>query len=119
LERVSVDGDYVQYRCTHFKDCPNKAACTKSTKEKRISVHRHHEAIRQHKQKIASESARGLLRQRSALIERVFGWIKDQYGLRRLTSCGLENAKALWYLACTIYNLRKIWSCTSGIVRVT
>ena len=119
LERERVNGDYVEYTCTHFIECPYKAACTKSRKRKQIRVHREHEAIRRHKQKIANESARALLRQRGALIERVFGWIKEQYGLRRLTSCGLENAKAMWYLACTIYNLRKIWSCTSGIVKVT
>jgi transposase len=111
LKRDRVNGDYVRYTCTHFKECPSKAACTKSKKEKRIEVHREHEAIRRHKQKIANESARTLLRQRGALIERVFGWVKEQYGLRRLRSCGLENAKAEWYLACTVYNLRKIWTC--------
>jgi transposase len=119
LERVRTNREYGEYACAHFVECPYKAACTKSKKRKRIEVHQRHEAIRRHKKKIANESARALLRQRGSLIERVFGWIKEQYGLRRLMSCGLENAKAIWYLACTVYNLRKIWSCSSGIVRVT
>jgi transposase len=119
LERAGADRGYVEYGCAYFPECPYKEACTTSKKRKRIRMHGHHESIRRHKRKIANESARALLRQRGSLIERVFGWIKEQYGLRRLTSCGLDNAKAVWYLACTIYNLRKIWACTSGIVKAT
>jgi hypothetical protein len=28
-------------------------------------------------------------------------------------------AKALWYQACTIYNLRKIWTCIKGYALIT
>jgi hypothetical protein len=70
-------------------------------------------------QKIASATGRSLLRQRGSLIERVFGWIKEQYGLRRLPGRGLENAKASWYMACTIYNMRKIWKMTEGQIILT
>ena len=119
LRRASVNGDYVQYACTGFAGCHYAAACTKSQNRKQISVHRQHEAICRHVQKIASAPARSLLRQRGSLIERVFGWIKEQYGLRRLPGRGLENAKASWYMACTVYNIRKIWTMAEGQVIVT
>ena len=119
LRRGSVNGDYIQYVCTGFTGCRHASTCTKSTKGKRISVHRLHESIRRHARKIRSFKARTLLRQRGSLIERVFGWIKEQYGLRRLPGRGLENAKASWYMACTVYNIRKIWKMTEGKIVVT
>jgi len=119
LERAGTRGSYSAYRCRGFKRCSHKAACTKSRQYKRIMVHRCHESIRRHKQKVASVEAQELLRQRGPLIERIFGWIKEQYGLRRLLSRGLENARAWWYLACTVYNLRKIWTFTGGAVQIT
>jgi transposase len=119
LERERMTGEYVIYSCKNFAACPNKSLCTTSTKRKRLCVHRCHESIRRHKQKIANESAKELLRQRGALIERVFGWIKEQYKLRRFSATGIKNAKAMWYLACTVYNLRKIFSCTNGVVQIS
>jgi transposase len=114
LKRTGSHGDYEVYTCTEFSRCSYRSRCTTSARRKQISVHRCHEAIRRHKQKIASESAQALLRQRGSLIERVFGWIKEQYGLRRFSARGFENAEALWYMACTVYNLRKIWTSTDS-----
>jgi transposase len=108
LKRGSQSGKFLTYLCTAFAECPHKSLCTKSEKCKVLTVHPSHEAIRLHKKKIAQPAVQQLLKQRGRLIERVFGWIKEQYGLRRLLSRGLENAKAWWYLACTVYNLRKI-----------
>jgi transposase len=118
LERAGIRRDYITYRCTQYKTCSCRASCTRSKKQKRIRVHHSHESIRRHKQKIASAEAQELLRQRGRLIERVFGWLKEQYGLRRMLSRGLDNAQATWYFACTIYNLRKIWLSTGGAVRI-
>lgn len=119
LNRERLRGDYIVYECTEFEQCSCKSACTRSKQRKRIIVHRTHESIRRHKQKIAGLEAQALLRQRGRLVERVFGWIKEQYGLRRLLSRGLDNARAAWFLACTVYNLRKVWLYTGGVVRFT
>jgi len=114
LQRRSRQGEYLEYVCTHFARCTHASACTQSKRRKTLTVHRHHKEIRQHKKRIAEASVQSLLRQRGSIVERVFGWIKEQYGLRRLTYRGLDNARALWYLACTVYNLRKIFACTNG-----
>lgn len=119
LVRERINGEYVIYRCTGFESCRYKSFCTKSKRDKRMTMHRCHESIRRHKEKLLQDTAQKLLRQRGSLIERVFGWIKEHYGLRRMSSVGMSNAKASWYLACTVYNLRKIWLRTDGVVVLT
>jgi len=119
LVRERESGDYISYKCTGFESCQYKSRCTRSTRNKRLTMHRCHETIRRHKQKILQDTAQKLLRQRGSLIERVFGWIKEHYGLRRLSSVGMSNAQASWYLACTVYNLRKIWLHSGGVVVMT
>ena len=119
LKRKRKNRDYIQYKCTCFADCQYKSHCTSSRTEKLLTVHRCHESIRSHKEKIKSDEAKALLRKRGSVIERVFGWLKEYYGLRRLMARGLSNARGIWYLACTVYNLRKIWMFTEGKPKLT
>jgi len=116
LIRQRDNGEYIIYFCRNFSSCPKRGLCTASKRSKVLTMHCCHESIRRHKQKVAQETAQMLLKQRGSLIERVFGWIKEQYGLRRFLSRGLENARAWWYFACTVYNLRKIVRYTNGNV---
>jgi transposase len=119
LKRERVNGDYIVYKCTSFESYLYKAVCTTSIRNKRITMHRCHESIRRHKTMIAQETVQKLLHQRGSLIERVFGWIKEHFGLRRFLSRGIDNARAWWYLTCTIYNLRKIFLYSKGTVLIT
>jgi len=50
-----------------------------------------------------------MLRKRKAMIEPVFGIIKEAHGFRRFTVKGLENAKAQWSLMCTTINLKRMY----------
>ena len=49
------------------------------------------------------------MKQRGAVVECVFGILREQLGLTRFLGRGLENARARWQLLCAAYNLRKIW----------
>ena len=49
------------------------------------------------------------MKQRGAVVECVFGILREQLGLTRLLGRGLENARAEWQLLCAAYNQRKIW----------
>ncbi|NLG17432.1 MAG: transposase [Fibrobacter sp.] len=110
LNKAYQKGNSIIYNCTGFDSCSYKCFCTRSKKKKQITVHKSHEQIRRHKEKIKSEEARALLRQRGGCIEKVFGYIKEQLGLRRFRAIGKSNTEAMWYFACTIYNLHKIWN---------
>jgi len=35
-------------------------------------------------------------------------------GLRKFRAIGKSNAEAMWYFACTIYNIQKIWKVKEG-----
>jgi IS5 family transposase len=54
-----------------------------------------------------------LLKKRGAIVERIFGWIKQEMGFRRWTVRGLDNVRTQWALVCMAVNLRVIhkrWS---------
>jgi len=48
------------------------------------------------------------MRDRSCLIEHVFGEIKDIFRFRRFRYRGLEKVRLIWQLVCIGYNLRKM-----------
>jgi transposase len=114
LKRTGKYNDYVRYTCGSFSGCLHASSCTTSRRQKQLCMHQNHAAIHRHKQKITTTLGRALLSKRRAIIERVFGWIKEYYGLRRFRVRGVTKASAVWYWVCTVYNLKKIWACTNG-----
>jgi hypothetical protein len=45
---------------------------------------------------------------RKAVVEPVFGQIKEQRGIRRFRLRGLEKVRKEWKLICAAFNLRKL-----------
>lgn len=48
-------------------------------------------------------------RRRQALVEPVFGVLKEQRGMRRFRLRGLKKVAVEWALACTAFNLTRMW----------
>lgn len=48
-------------------------------------------------------------RRRGALVEPVFGILKEQRGMRRFRLRGLKKVGVEWALACTAFNLTRLW----------
>jgi transposase len=63
----------------------------------------------QMKQKLKTEAGRDLYRMRKAIVEPVFGQIKEQRGMRRFLLRGLQNVRAEWKLICLTHNLLKLF----------
>lgn len=63
----------------------------------------------QMKAKLKTEAGRNLYRMRKAIVEPVFGQIKEWRRFRRLSLRGKENAKAEWRLVCATHNLLKLF----------
>ena len=63
----------------------------------------------QMKQKLASQAGRDLYRMRKAIVEPVFGQIKEWRGLRRFSLRGLDNVRGEWKLVCLTHNLLKLF----------
>lgn len=63
----------------------------------------------QMKQKLKTEAGRDLYRMRKAIVEPVFGQIKEWRGFRRFLLRGLQKVRAEWKLICLTHNLLKLF----------
>lgn len=95
--------------------CPAFRHCTTNVNGRRLHVHPHAEALRQHRTWMATQEARELYDRRKELVEPVFGILKEQLGARRFLLRGVVNVRAEWSLLATAFNLRTLWRCwTAG-----
>jgi len=63
----------------------------------------------QMKQKLNTDAGRDLYRMRKAIVEPVFGQIKEWRGFRRFSFRGLQKVRAEWKLVCLTHNLLKLF----------
>ena len=66
------------------------------------------------KQKLQSEAGRAVYKMRKAIVEPVFGQIKECRHFRRFSLRGLENVQAEWTLVCLTHNLLKLYRSGRG-----
>ena len=59
--------------------------------------------------KLRTKSGHEIYRYRKAIVEPVFGQIKEARGFRRFSMRGLEKVKAEWTLVCLTHNLLKLF----------
>ena len=87
--------------------CPVKSQCCPGNRVTGRSVHRGEELaeVREFRQKMQSEQAREIYRQRAQVAETPNLWIKAKFGLRQFSVRGLRKVgmEALW--ACLTYNI--------------
>jgi len=65
---------------------------------------------RRMRQKLRSRRGRAIYARRKALIEPIFGVLKEQRGMRQFRRRGLEKVAVEMALAATAYNLTRIWN---------
>jgi hypothetical protein len=61
------------------------------------------------RQKLRTEAGRSIYKMRKAIVEPVFGQIKERRGFRRFSLRGLENVRREWKLVCLTSNLLKLF----------
>jgi transposase len=90
--------------------CPVKSQCCPGNRVTGRSVHRSEELaeVTEFRQKMETERARKIYRQRAQVAETPNLWIKAKFGLRQFSVRGLRKVgmEALW--ACLTYNIR-VW----------
>jgi len=59
--------------------------------------------------KLRTEAGRAVYKMRKAIVEPVFGQIKERRGFRRFSLRGLENVRSEWKLVCLTSNLLKLF----------
>jgi len=96
------------YRCANYENCPVRWQCSKSQSGRTVQIHPNHDVLVRQREKLKNQRMRALLKQRSVIIEPLFGWVKEPMGFRRWTVRGLEKVKTQWLLLCTSINLRRL-----------
>jgi transposase len=93
------------------KGCPVRAQCTRDRHGRSIEIGPHWERVNLHRDHMAREESQEVLKQRGAIIERIFGHIKAHWGFTRWGVKGLVNAQAQWEMICSTWNLTRIFKC--------
>jgi transposase len=96
------------YRCTN-RSCPVRGQCTNDKRGRTIKRTPYDDQVEEHRQGQNKPENRALMSQRKGIVEHVFGVIKANEGFWRFTARGLAGARAQWALACTAYNIRKLY----------
>ena len=72
-------------------------------------------ALNQMKQKLQTEAGRAIYKMRKAIVEPVFGQIKECRNFRRFSLRGLKNVRAEWKLVCLTHNILKLFRSGRGL----
>ena len=99
------------YRCQRFAECPVRWLCSDSKTGRTIEIGPHHQAVMRQRIKQQDPVKAALLKKRNQIVERIFGWIKQEFGFRRWTVRGLDNVRTQWSLISTAVNLRVLYPC--------
>jgi transposase len=70
--------------------------------------------LEQMKQKLQGDAGRAIYKMRKAIVEPVFGQIKECRHFRRFSFRGLENVRAEWKLVCLTHNILKLFRSGRG-----
>ena len=97
------------YRCQSYADCPVRWQCSKSKTGRSIEIGPHYGAVLRQRIKQQDPVKAALLNRRGQIVERIFGWIKQEMGFRRWTVRSLENVRTQWALICTTINFRALY----------
>jgi hypothetical protein len=92
---------------------PAFGECTKDKHGRSLSVSEHEPLLQRHRKLMAADSAKDLYRRRQALIEPVFGLLKECHSARRFLLRGRHNVLSEWYLLATAFNLKslhRVWA---------
>jgi len=61
------------------------------------------------REKLSGAAGKAIYKMRKAVVEPVFGQIKERRGLRRFLLRGLEKVSAEWKIICLTHNLLKLF----------
>lgn len=71
---------------------------------------RRHPGLHERRKRLREPPGRAAMARRKALVESVFGVLKQQRGMRRFRRRGLEAVGVQWALAATAYNLTRLYN---------
>lgn len=103
-----------RYRC-HCQDCPVRAQCTRDPKGRQIEVWPHTQVVQAMRAELQTPFGREIYQERSQMIQRRLGQIKQHDGFRRWIVWELQAVRTRWASLCATLNLRLLYKrCRQG-----
>lgn len=99
--------EQMTYACSACATCPQRTACTRSTRGRRIKRYPEDEARLALQQIMTHPAAQAAFRQRKAMVEPVFSALRQQQGLGRCRRRGLAGVKREFALHALAYHLAR------------
>jgi len=97
-----------RYQCKNT-GCPFRGDCTQNKAGRFLNITNYYETVQRQRARQEEPERKVDLNKRGYLIEPVFAFIKQHLGFRRFTHDGLDLTNAQWSMACTTYNLHKLY----------
>lgn len=98
------------YRGINCKECPLNKECTKrKDKIRRIKSDCFEKERREMAEKMQTQEAKEIYKQRKQVVEPAIGHYKENLGFRDFLTRNLKTVKNEFNLVCAAYNLKKIW----------
>ena len=104
------EGKVRVYHCTAYKECPKRWQCSSNKRGRTIELIEHHAAVERQRAKQQDEKAKDKLKQRCAIVEPTFAFVKHILDFRYWSFRDLEGNHTQWALMCTTINLHKIYA---------
>src|SRR5690554_2517805 len=95
------------YACRSCATCPQRPACTRSIRGRKIKRYPKNEARLALQQVMEQPAAQAAFQQRKAMVEPVFSALRQQQGLSRFRRRGLAGVKREFALHALAYNLAR------------
>jgi transposase len=98
------------YRGTHCRDCKSNQQCTnRKDRIRQLKVTHLSQDRKRLKEKISTDKAQSIFKQRKYTVEPVIGNYKQNLRFREFITRGLNSVKNEFNLVCVAINLKKVW----------
>lgn len=109
-ERVTADSGYCSEQCCkNLEDLEVKGYVRPGREGKEPhTIDTEKEATRRMAYRVTGKRGKKIYAKRKAIVEPVFGWVKNVLGFRQFLLRGLDAVQAEWRLVCAALNLRRL-----------
>ena len=109
LEYQSTIKDSKRYtsKSRDCKECKKKKDCIGKSNRRMIFEAKYRKQFDKLEKRMRSNTGKKLMKERKK-VERVFGELKNNLGVKKVNTIGLENAKKKFIMAAFTYNLKKL-----------
>ena len=98
-----------RYRCDDHPFCPFAQICSKEKGGRVVEVAPHRASVLRQWIRQKHAEHRENMKKRAAVVERIFGHIKRNLGVRQLEHRGIDAVEAVWATLLCVTNLRSIY----------